>query len=284
MEAKEQFKQLDLSNAFLFSLAFSDPEACALVLQVILQKPVYKVRVQPEKSILYSKEFRSVRLDVYARDSMEVEYDLEMQNEDQGNLPLRSRFYQAEMDAAALKPGEDFKRLSPSYVIFICAFDPFGEGYYRYTFENRCLETGKPLGDGTCKIFLNTRGTRPEGVPEELIHFLQYLENSTDEFVQSTQDETVAKLHKRVTWLKEDRRWEAKYMTFEEMLQRKMDDGLRQGIQEGVQRGIAKGITEGIALTKRVLRLSAQGMSAAEISAQCGISQAEVADILNMNE
>lgn len=69
-------------------------------------------------------------------------------------------------------------------------------------------------------------------------------------------------------------------MTFEEMLQRKMDDGLRQGIQEGLQRGIAKGIT----LTKRVLRLSAQGMSAAEISAQCGISQAEVADILNMNE
>ena len=31
-------------------------------------------------------------------------------------------------------------------------------------------------------------------------------------------------------------------------------------------------------------RLSAQGMSAAEISAQCGISQAEVAAILNMNE
>lgn len=117
-------------------------------------------------------------------------------------------------------------------------------------------------------------------MPKELIHFLQYLENSTDEFVQSTQDETVAKLHKRVTWLKEDRRWEAKYMTFEEMLQQKMDDGLRQGIQKG----IAKGITEGIALTKRVLRLNAQGMSAAEISAQCGISLAEVADILNMNE
>ena len=53
---------------------------------------------------------------------------------------------------------------------------------------------------------------------------------------------------------------------------------------QGIQKGIAKGITEGIALTKRVLRLNAQGMSAAEISAQCGISLAEVADILNMNE
>ena len=31
MEAEEQFKQLDLSNAFLFSLAFSDPEACAQI-------------------------------------------------------------------------------------------------------------------------------------------------------------------------------------------------------------------------------------------------------------
>lgn len=120
--------------------------------------------------------------------------------------------------------------------------------------------------------------------PGELIHFLQYLGNFTDEFVQSTQDETVAKLHKRATWLKEDRRWEAKYMTFEEMPQQKMDDGLRQGIQKGIQEGLQRGIAKGIALTKRVLRLSVQGMSAAEISAQCGISRAEVADILNMNE
>ena len=163
MEAKEQFKQLDLSNAFLFSLAFSDPEACALVLQVILQKPVYKVRVQPEKSILYSKEFRSVRLDVYARDSMEVEYDLEMQNEDQGNLPLRSRFYQAEMDAAALKPGEDFKRLSPSYVIFICAFDPFGEGYYRYTFEKPLSGDRQASGGRDVQDLFEHQGNPPGG-------------------------------------------------------------------------------------------------------------------------
>ena len=37
-------------------------------------------------------------------------------------------------------------------------------------------------------------------------------------------------------------------MTFEEMLQRKMDDGLRQGIQKG----IAKGITEGTILELKV--------------------------------
>lgn len=264
MTAKEQFKQLDLSNAFLFSLALSDPETCALILGTILGQPVGQVRVQPEKSILFSAEFRSVRLDVYARDGMQVDYDLEMQNKDLGNLPQRSRLYQAEMDAAALKPGEDFDCLRPSYVIFICAFDPFGAGNYRYTFENRCLETGEPLRDGTRKIFLNTRGTHSEGVPPELLHFLQYVENSTDECVQECRDEAVEKLHHRVTQLKEDRRWEAKYMKFEELLQDKLE--------------------EGISLAKRVLRLDAQGKTVAEISQLCGIAEAEVAKILSTDD
>ncbi|MDD6168801.1 MAG: PD-(D/E)XK nuclease family transposase [Lachnospiraceae bacterium] len=40
---------------------------------------------------------RSVRLDVYARDAVEVDFDIEMQNEDEKNLPKRSRYYQAQM-------------------------------------------------------------------------------------------------------------------------------------------------------------------------------------------
>lgn len=284
MTAKEQFKSLDLSNAFLFSLALSDPEICSMILETILEQPVGPVWVQPEKSILFSAQFRSVRLDVYARDGMQVAYDLEMQNKDQGNLPLRSRLYQAEMDVTALKPGEDFNCLRPSYVIFICAFDPFGAGNYRYIFENRGLETGEPLGDGTRKIFLNTRGTRAEGVPPELVHFLQYVEDSTDECVKITRDETVARLHRRVTRLKEDRRWEAKYMKFEELLQEKLEEGMEQGIQQGIRRGVQQGRNEGIALARRVLRLSAQGKTAAEISALCGITEAEVTEILSTDD
>ena len=112
---------------------------------------------------------------------MNVSYDVEAQNECNGNIAKRSRYYQAEMDVSSLKPGDDFSDLKPGYVIFICTFDPFDEGLYRYTFEECCLETGKPLGDETRKIFLNTKGTNDVEVPKELVHFLKYMENSSDE-------------------------------------------------------------------------------------------------------
>ena len=104
-----------------------------LILEMILGRPIAKIRVHAEHTILYSSDFRSVRLDIYASDEVQVEYDIEMQNEDEHNLPKRSRYYQGEMDITSLKPGQDFKSLRPCFIIFICTFDPFGKGLYRYT-------------------------------------------------------------------------------------------------------------------------------------------------------
>ncbi len=40
--------------------------------------------------------------------------------------------------------------------MFICTFDPFGEGAGKYTFRERCEEkTELCLNDGTRKIFFN---------------------------------------------------------------------------------------------------------------------------------
>ena len=58
----------------------NDSEVCRLVLEILTGEPVEAVNVQSEQSILFSSDFRSVRLDVYARDCLEVEYDLEMEN------------------------------------------------------------------------------------------------------------------------------------------------------------------------------------------------------------
>ena len=107
------------------------------------------ITVQAEHNMLYNSDFRSIRLDVYATDSVHVEYNVEMQNADEKNLAKRSRFHQAQMDVAALKPGEKFSQLKPGYVIFICTFDPYGKDAYRYTFENRCLEYDISFGDET---------------------------------------------------------------------------------------------------------------------------------------
>lgn len=231
---RKSFQELDLSNSFLFAAALEDSETCQLVLEIILGCKLPKVKVRAEHSMLVSSDFRSVRLDIYASSEMQVNYNVEAQNENRGNLPKRSRYHQAEMDVASLKPGDDFNDLKPGYVIFICSFDPFGEGLYRYTFEERCLERDIPLEDGTRKIFLNTKGKNVSEVPEELVHFLKYMEDSTDEYVAGVTDEAIIRLHEKVTELKQWRELEERYMTFEEMLKDREEKGRAEGFVEGI--------------------------------------------------
>lgn len=232
MAKSETFQELDLSNAFLFALVLGIPEVCRLVLELILGRPMGKIEVHVEKSLLYSSDFKSVRLDVYASEAFRLDCDIEMQNKDRKNLPKRSRFYQAEADVTALKPGEDYSCLRDNYIIFICTFDPFGKGLYRYIYENICHETGMPLNDGTKKIFLNTKGRNDPDVPPELVHFLKYVENTTDEFVEKANDPVIKTIHDQVTELKKSREWEAKYMKFEELLLDREQEGREEGLAQ----------------------------------------------------
>lgn len=64
------------------------------------------------------------------------------------------------------------------------------------------LECDMPLGDGTRKIFLNTKGTNEEEVLQELVHFLKYMENSSDKTVEENHDESIQQLHDRFLKLK----------------------------------------------------------------------------------
>lgn len=238
--ARKKFEQLNLKDAFLFSAALEDPEACRLILELFLGYPIAKITVHAEHSILLSSDFKSVRLDIYASDELSVGYNMEMQNEKENNLPMRSRYYQSELDIAALKPGEDYNDMKPGYIIFICTFDPFGKGLYKYTFENRCLETDMPLGDKTMKIFFNTKGTNSEEVSEELLAFLAYVEDSTDSCAEKTQSETVHKIHNRIKELKKNREMGAKFMMLEELIK----DAEKKAGEEGRLEGISKGRSE----------------------------------------
>ena len=42
-----------------------------------------------------------------------------------------------------------------------------------------------PLGDETKRIFLSTKGKNAEEISKELLHFLEYVENSTDSYVEN---------------------------------------------------------------------------------------------------
>lgn len=80
------------------------------------------------------------------------------------------------------------------------------------------------------KIFLSTKGTNDSDVAPELVHFLKYVENTTDEFVEKANDPVIKRIHDKVTELKKSREWEAKYMKFEELLLDKEQEGREDGM------------------------------------------------------
>lgn len=55
---RKPFKELNLSNAFLFAAALSDEETCRMVLEVILGREIPKVSVKTEYSMLFSSDLK----------------------------------------------------------------------------------------------------------------------------------------------------------------------------------------------------------------------------------
>lgn len=73
-------------------------------------------------------------------------------------------------------------------------------------------------------------------MPKLLVDFLHYVEKSNDEYVEKVSEAKIGQLHEKIRKLKESREWEAKYMTFEKLLQRTEEKGHREGWQEGQQK------------------------------------------------
>jgi len=226
----KEFKNLNLNSSFLFAAVFENPENCKIMLELLLGKNIDKITVKSESPMLISSDIKCIRLDVHAIDTYNVNYDIEAQNYESKDLPRRSRYYQAEMDIASLKPGETYDKLGDSYIIFICTFDPFGRGLCKYTYEEICREDGYALADGAKRIFFNTSGNDLKNISDETIQFLKYFENTTDEYVSSIDSSLIHKLHKKVSELKQSRELEAGYMKFEELINRTMEKGRAEGL------------------------------------------------------
>lgn len=169
-----------------------------------------------------------------------------MQRGKRRELPKRSRYYQGSIDLDLITVGEPYEKLKNSFVIFICTFDPFGEGRHLYTFVNTCKENPNlALNDGTTKVFLNTKG-KIEDVDYEMKEFLAYIEDSTDEFVSMAKSPLIKELHMKVTEVKQSKELEAEYMTLLQRDRENIEKGIEQGIEQGLEQGLEQGIEQGL--------------------------------------
>ena len=172
MYIKKTLQELTLKDNFMFGAVMSEEANCKRLLELILGFPIARIEVSKERSITYHPEYKGVRLDVYAADENNTRYNVEMQAAAETSLGKRSRYYHSQIDMELLQSGSSYSDLPDSYVIFICDFDPFGERKYRYSFIPSCQECPSArLKDGSCTIFLNTRGENPDEIPRNFALF-----------------------------------------------------------------------------------------------------------------
>ena len=134
-----------------------------------------------------------------------------------------------------LLSGATYSELPNSFVIFICDFDPFDGGKYRYTIHNRCDEMNhEKVADGNTTIFLSTKGTNQEEVPRELIKFLDFVRADLKESAEDFEDDFVKSLQNSVASVKKSREMEERFMLLELMLQDERKEGRAEGKAEGI--------------------------------------------------
>lgn len=252
-EALPQSCQINLSDFALFLSVMKVKEAYEDVLGIILDEPDLRLKeVKIEQVILNKSGKRAIRLDAWASDVRDRQFDMEMQNDTDGDdVRKRSRFYQSMIDTPVLKSGKQtrYKNLPSTAIIFITQEDIFGKDLARYTFSERCEEVpDSSLEDGTCKIFLNM--TSKNGRPE-LVSLLQYMKYTTlDNEDVTKKDDRILDLDKIVREVKQSEEWEAVEMNIFEI---GVERGKELGIEQGIEQGKAMGHEEGRKDALRIL-------------------------------
>ena len=284
MKHMKTWDELTIQDNYLFQKVMRlDVSLCRRLLERILGITIRKIDFpQTEKTIDTDFNAKSVRLDVYVEDDSGRVFDIEMQAADMAeeDLFLRTRYYQSMIDQGILEKGQVYSDLRESYIIFICAFDPFGLGLRRYTFRNRCDERpALALPDRAVRLFLNAKG-RIGDETSDIRGFLDYINTNT------ATDGFAAELAAAVKQVKTDGVEKDTYMSLAMDIQRHIEkekenwwaEGKAEGLAEGKAEGLAEGKAEGLAEGKAEIALAMlqMNMSVEQIAKLTGLSVTQV--------
>ena len=217
MNAKRTpFEQLPITNRFMFAMVFGHKEIAKPFLEAVLGIRIHELKdPEPEKTIDVSPFYKGIRYDVFVKETGpdgEVlrSFDIEMQMEDNEDIPKRTRYYQAMCDSEALNKGEVYYKLKDLYIMFLCPEDIFGQGKAVYRFKN--LEVDNPkieLGDLSFKnfyIFSKYRDVAEKSIREYLEYFATRNPSSPE----------TKKIDRMVKWYQTDNETRKRYMTWQQ--------------------------------------------------------------------
>ncbi len=258
-----ELKKLNLTSDLLASVVFEDILAIQDVLRILTGVRDLKVlRVEPQRSYrnLYG---RSSVLDVWAEDSQNTQYNMEIQIAENEDHLKRSRFIQSRIDSRSLGTGMKYDELPDLYLIFITKKD----------FLN--------VKTGIAKIVRIIKGTdyRAENGIHEIYANLEYAAEDEEitrllRFIGDTNNQEIPRdgfqhLSKRVEYLKNEPGGEKSMC---ELLEREWREGEREGLlkgrREGEREGLLKGRKEGelFCLINQTVKKRDRGMAVEEIA------------------
>jgi predicted transposase/invertase (TIGR01784 family) len=233
------FEQLPITDRFMFAMVFSHKEIAKPFLEAVLGIKIYELKEpEPEKTVEVSPFYKGIRYDVFVKEigpggETLRSFDIEMQMEDNKEIPKRTRYYQAMCDSESLNKGEVYYNLKELYIMFLCPEDIFGQGRAVYRFKN--LEVDNPkieLGDHCFKNFYIFNKYRD--VAEKSIR--TYLEYFATKKPISPETENIDRL---VKWYQTDNETRIRYMTWKEEIDIAVDQE-RQRADEAEKRADAE--------------------------------------------
>ena len=262
------WEELTFANNFLFcKIMESEPELCRRVLEILLKIKIARLEApQAEKTMYETLDSKSVRFDVYAKDSRHV-FDIEIQTTVNKKLPKRARYYQSVIDMDNLSRGEKYSKLKDSYVIFLCLEAPFKKSLPVYFFENTCrADPAIKLNDRAYKVFFNA-SEYDRIKDDEARAFLKCLKE------HNPQSSLTKSIEEKVSFAKRNKTWRKQYMTWQQTIDDEKEDAYEEGRIEGLAQGASQKALEA---AENLLR---EGDSVEKVSRCIGLPLEQVQEI-----
>ncbi|MBQ3625514.1 MAG: PD-(D/E)XK nuclease family transposase [Synergistaceae bacterium] len=262
---RELMKRACLMDDFFMKACFRDLKCVEVLIRVILDRDDLIVKSAKTQEYIKGLE-HDVIFDIFAVDSDNKGYDIELQNTSKDASIKRARFYAGMLDSRSLKSGEPYDSIRDNYIIFITQKDVLRGGLPLYTIERCIKENGRFINDGLHIIYVNGKMRGAETKLSRLMHDL-FCENPDDMYYTPLAD--------RTRHFKEDEGGLAVMSGLSEEL---MNIGIEKGIEKGVKQGIEKDRNR---IVQRLLNFGK--MTVEEISNMLDIPLADVQRYANQH-
>ena len=155
----DKWQKMTITSDPMFGLVMQNKEICLELINRALPNIKAKqiIQLDTQKDINIVSAHR-VRFDVYVRDDKNNIIVIEMQVNNQNNIPARLRYYQEQVDHELLRPEDNYSVLNnyPTYIIMFCNFDYFKQGWARYEFNLTCTrDHNLKFGDNRTVVIFN---------------------------------------------------------------------------------------------------------------------------------